>query len=762
MSNEVMRYVAGVEPGANGVTGARNFGGHSDHELDPRNLLRAFWRRKFILIATIAVITGGAIAYVQSVTPRYRAETLVRIQTGDTEVIDIPELGRSFEVDSSTIQSELEVLTSRAFVGRVIDDLGLVHDPEFNSALRSEPTLADRLNEAVGSVVGEVKSLLGLASISSEDASEVAGEHDVRSRVIQHFRQRFSVEQIGKSHVLRIAFASQDPEKSALIANTVADAYLQSHLETKYAAAERATIWLRGRVDELREQVIAAEGRVVEFQSQAGILSEARVDPIAQQIGEINGQLATAQAARAEAEARYNQVRKLLQSSGGLGAAANVLNSPMLSELRTIEADINRKQAEFSGVFGERHPQMMTLKTELAGIRGKQLEEVQRIVQDLANEVEVARARQAELQRNLERLKSQVQGEERSSVAMRDLERDAASARQVYELFLQRLSEVVEAQGIQEANAVVLSYADIPLDPAYPAKKLMVVLAFAASAMLGTIFVFVIERWTADLGFRSGDEIQNELGIRALALVPDLKKREVGNAGPEGYILLKPQSAYSEAIQRVRTSLFLGDAEHATKTVLMTSSMPTEGKTAIAASLARQSARSGLKTLLIDADLRRPRIHQALGMANNGGLTEVLTGDGTFDDHVKIDEPTSLHVLMAGRQASSPPDLFRSSRMKQLLANAAENYDLVILDSPPVAAVSDSYILAKLVDQTVYVVRWAKTPRKLVRTGLRELHAAGTKLAGVTLSRVDVRKHAQYGYADSGTYTGNYIRYYVN
>ncbi|MEO1016332.1 MAG: polysaccharide biosynthesis tyrosine autokinase [Pseudomonadota bacterium] len=691
---------------------------------------------------------------------RHSAEALIRIQTTDAQVIDIPELGRVLELDSSTIQSELELITSRAFVGRVIDQLNLVNDPEFNAALRSEPTLADRVTQSVGDGVDAVKSVFGIDASTSED--DAAMEGNARARVIQHFRQRIAVQQIDKSHVLQIVFSSEDPVKAATIVDTVADTYIQVQLEAKYAATDRATSWLRARVDELREQVIAAEQRVVEFQSQEGILSESRVDPIAQQIGEINGQLATAQAARAEAQARFNQVQKLLNSNGGLGAAANVLNSTMLDQLRTMEADINRRQAELSGVFGERHPQMQTLKAEVAGIRGKQREEVQRIVSDLGNEVEVARAREIELKRSLDELKSLVQGEARSSVELRDFERDAESARQVYQLFLQRLSEVVEAQGLQEADAVVLSYAEIPLDPSYPAKKLLVILAFGASGMLGTIFVFVVERWTSDLGYRSGEEIQNELGLRALALVPDVRKRELRENGPEAYLLLKPQSAYAEAIQRVRTSLFLGDADATPKTVLLTSSMPGEGKTSLAASLARQSARSGLKTLLVDADLRRPRVHEALAMANNGGLTEVLTGDGTFDDHLKLDEPTGLKVLLAGRQASSPPDLFRSSQMKKLLTKAGEEFDLVILDSPPIAAVSDSFILAKLVDQTIFAVHWAKTPRKLVQSGLQELFAAGVRLAGVALTRVDVKKHAQYGYADSGTYAGNYVRYYVN
>ena len=250
--------------------------------------------------------------------------------------------------------------------------------------------------------------------------------------------------------------------------------------------------------------------------------------------------------------------------------------------------------------------------------------------------------------------------------------------------------------------------------------------------------------------------------MRALALVPDLSRRETQGDPAEDYILQKPNSAYAEALQRIRTSLFLTDGEHPPKTILVTSSVPLEGKSTIAASLARQSARSGLKVILIDADLRRPRLHEVIGLPNQNGLSEVLTGRANPEAAIKRDEKSGLDFLPAGVGVVSPPDLFRSSTMKILLEEMAAYYDLVIIDTPPVAAVSDSFTLSGIVDKSIYVIRWEQTPRNVALAGIRQMIDAGAEIAGIVLARVDVKKHARYGYANSGYYRGYYRKYYVN
>jgi capsular exopolysaccharide synthesis family protein len=419
--------------------------------------------------------------------------------------------------------------------------------------------------------------------------------------------------------------------------------------------------------------------------------------------------------------------------------------------------------AELSTTYGERHPQMVNLRADVGSLRGKMRDEVDRIVQDLQNEVAVARAREAQLQGSLASLEGRVDTQQEASIQLNDLVREAEANRELFNTFLKRYNEIVEAQELQQADVRVLSPADVPLYPSYPRKKLFVAVAFLGASLLGLLLVFIIERWDADFGFRSADEVSSVTGLRALALVPDVGKRDTAGVPAEEYILQKPNSAFSESLQRIRTSLFLTpEGQRPTRTVLITSSVPLEGKSLIAASLARQSARSGLRTLLIDADLRRPRLHEVVRVANQNGLSEVLSGRLLPEESIRLDEKSGMDFIPAGVGAASPPDMFRSAAMQQFLQQIAERYDLVLFDSPPVAAVSDSFILSGLVDKTLYVVRWETTPRNVVMHSIRQIADAGADLAGVVLSRVNVRKHARYGYADSGYYSGYYRKYYVN
>lgn len=761
MANPITPYAGGAELAA----------ASSEDELDPRSLLRAFWRRKWIFLGTVVLITSAALIYAFNAQPLYRAEALLRIQSEQEAIIDLPEIGGRLEADDPTIESEIELLESRAFAGRMVDRLGLIEDPEFNPALEPDEPLSlfgrelqDLVPQPLLEVMpgflregfGDESKPLPVARPSAKEAERA------RVRTIQAFSKALSVGQVSRSYVLEIGFVSSDPAKAARIADAVAEAYIVRQLEAKYAAAEQAREWLRERVEELRDKVIAAEQKIVRYQGEAGIAGEGNVDIVEQQIAQLNVQLATARAARAEAEARDRQVQALMGSPGGVSAAANVLTSPLMDQLRAQETDLIRRLSEVATVYGERHPQMVNVRAELRSVRQKMNEEVRRIVQDLGNELAVASAREQELEGAIAALEERVRGRDVSSVELRDFEREAASARDLYQTFLQRLREVTASQDLQRADAKILSSAQMPLDPFWPRKKLILLVAFAGAVILGSVLVFIVERWDSDFGFRSADELQAVLGLRALALIPDLTRRELRKATPEEYILERPQSAYAEAVQRARTAIFLSNRERATRSVLVTSSTPVEGKSSLSASLARQSACAGLRTILIDADLRRPRLHNVIGTDNRNGLADLLYGDLALAEAVRRDERSGLAFVPAGIAPVSPPDLFRSSTMHRLLDELAVGYDLVIIDSPPVVAVSDSLILSELVDKTIYVVRWSHTPRKTVAAGIRQVAEAGGDLAGVVLSRVDVKKHAQYGYADSGAYSGEYGRYYIN
>jgi succinoglycan biosynthesis transport protein ExoP len=752
MANEALRLI--------GSSAGRGAEQRSD-DLNLRELWRAIVRRKFVLLSTILVITGATYAFISQQTPLYTGQTLIQIQTRDAQVIQVAGVVEELVADPATMQSEIQFLLSPAFLRRMVEQLNLVEDPEFNSALRADagPSVLELLNPM--RYVPE--SWLAAVSVQQESSTPAVDPAQLElNRVVSAFGSGLEVLQIGGSYVIALSFWSEDPTKAAMIVNAIADEYLVSQVEAKFQAAERATEWLGKRIQELRGEVLEAEAKIVEYRSRNNLVNTDNSNPATLQFFQLNSQLALAQAERAAAEARLSQARAMLDADGGVQAAALVMHSPVMADLRSQELQLIRRISELSSEMGERHPQMVTTRGELATVREKMQDEVQRIISELTNEVTVTRARERELQKHMASLQSDAANLDLAEVELRDLTMEADANRQLFATFLTRFREIIEQQELQEADAKVMSAASVPVAPTYPQVTLVTMIALAASVVLGTLLVFVVERWDSGYGFRSADEIQSALGLRALALVPDLSRRETNGASAEDYIVQKPNSSYAEALQRIRTSLFLADGERPPKTVLVTSSVPLEGKSAIAVSLARQSARSGLKVILVDADLRRPRLHEILGLANQNGVSEVLTGRVSPEVAIKHDERSGLDFLPAGVGVVSPPDLFRTSTMRILLEEMGAYYDLVILDSPPVGAVSDGLTLAGIVDKSLYVIRWEQTPRNVVLAGMRQMFEAGADIAGVVLSRVDVKKHARYGYADSGYYRGSYTKYYVN
>jgi exopolysaccharide transport family protein len=749
MANEALRLIGS---GADAPTGA------TGDELNLREVWRGLKRRKLALLVPVVLITLGAFLWAKQQTPMYTAQALLSVKNRDAPVVAIEGVVEDLAADPATIESEIEFISSPAFIGRIVDKLHLVQDPEF------APWLSEEDRGWFGSLV-ELLNPMRYVPAHWWGAEESGPAADPAARelnaVIGSVTDRLTVEQVGRSYVISLAFLSEDPVKAAKIANAMADEYLSSQVEAKYAAADRATDWLKKRIDELRGKVLEAEAKIIEYRTKNHLVNTDADNPLTLQFFQLNTQLALAQAQRAEAEARLSRARGMLDS-GGIGNAAMVLKSPLMDSLRAQETELIRKLADMSTVYGENHPQMMNARAEIQSVRDKMLDEARRIVDDLENEVSVASAREKQLQSSMSRLQGEAARVDLAGAELSSLQGEVDTNRKLFETFLARFREIVQQQSLQESDAKILSAAAPPNTPSHPQVMLLTMIAFSASLVLGILLVFVIERWDADYGFRSADEIQATLGVRALALVPDLSRRETQGIAAEDYILQKPHSAYAEALQRIRTGLFLIDGEQPPKTLLITSSVPLEGKSTIAASLARQSARSGLKVILIDADLRRPRLHEVIGLPNQNGLSEVLTGRANPESAIKRDEKSGLDFLPAGVGVVSPPDLFRSSTMKILLEETAAYYDLVIIDSPPIAAVSDSFSLSGMVDKTIYVIRWEQTPRNVALAGIRQMVDAGADIAGIVVARVDVKKHARYGYADSGYYQGSYRKYYVN
>ena len=733
------------------------------NEIDLRQILLTLWRRKSVVISTVFLITIIATLIAFQLTPKYTASTKVMIDTRSNQTVDMESVLSGLSVDAATVLSEVEILTSRSLMGRIVKDMGLRDDQEFNGDLRPKGYFSTLLNPKNWWPEGWFDWKIWYDAVFEpnpvREMSEEEIENQTTAKVIDKVINGFSVTPIRRSYVINISFTSESARKAAIISNSLADHYIVDQLEAKFEATRRATAWLNERLADLRKKVRNSEKAVELFRSKKGLVRGKDSSITTQQLSELNTQLILAKSDRAEAEARLRQAKELLNSKDGVQSASEVLSSQLIQRLKEEEAKVLRKTSELMTRYGERHPKIINIRAELRDLRQKLRLEVSRIAKSLENEVAVVRARERSLQKNLKKLETKTTGQGRSEIQLRALEREAAANRLLFESFLNRFKETSQQDDLQRADARVISKAEVPVEASFPKKRLIIAIALVGSAFLGVLLVFVLER--LDNGFRTAEQIEKLTGVPSLGMVPSAQgmanKKQV-----DRYVVYKPTSSISESIRSIRTSIMLSDVDSPPKVIAVTSTVPSEGKTMLALNLARIAAVSGQRVLFIDADLRRPRMHKSLGISNERSLIEVLNGETPLNEACRIEKDTGMVVLPGKVVHANPLDILNSNAMRKFIADVRVRFDQVIIDTPPVLAVSDIKVIGQYSDKIIYNIKWDDTPREAVVTGLKQIVDAKLPLAGVVLTNVNVKKHARYGYGDTGYYYGRYKEYYAD
>ncbi len=713
-------------------------------------------RRKWILMGVVGTLLALTTVVLLMLTPRYEAEASIMVDGQERVNIGLPEVMPNLPMDSETIASEIEVLLGRSMVGNVVDRLKLEQDPEFNAELQSKTEFA--------AVIEQLKQTVTEMFRTPEEEAESDAQRQARERaaVIDSFLGQLSVAPKGRSRVITVAFASEGAEKASNIANAVADLYIGARIENKLGAARQTTEWLDERIAAVRKQVEDSEKAVEKYRREFGLIQGRDGTLVAQEISELNTQLVQARAERAAAQARLRDQRRGLASAGGSAdSISEVLGSALIQRLREQEAELVRKSAELSEDLGAKHPSMLQLQAERRDLQTNINVEIGKVSRALQHEADIAGAREYAFQARLKELEKQVAKSNESDVQLRALQAEADANKVLLETFLTRTKESnsQEYLGARQADAHVISYADVPNKPTYPRKQLILALAFVVSLFIAFIVIYVIEE--LDPGFRSSEQIERATGLPALGSIP--KFGGFGSIGKklESYILKEPRSAITESFHALYTSIRFSTAGVPPRTVLVASSLPLEGKTTIALCLARLWALTGQQVLIVDADLRTPRIHSTLGVKREPGLVEILDDEVSLDDAIRIDEASGACVISAGRPVTNPNYYINSERLDVLLDQLASKFDLVILDSPPVMAVTDSRVLATKVDTTVYVAKWASTRREIVKYGIKMIASAGGRVSGVVLSMVDSKIHAASRFPDAAAYYTSLNKYYM-
>lgn len=776
-------------------------------DVDLMDVGRRLWRRKWLILTIAVVGTVGTAVLLNQMTPQYRAQSLVMIAGQNSNILNLEAVVAGLPNDVQTIETQTEVLRSRQLVEKVILDLNLDQYPEFNPALREPSMLARNLDAARGFVMSLLPSFgdeakateSGKAAVAEPSTTLTATAADPASpaplaapqaapsgamdgmevksgkellreaqsrrsemnRVVDTFLDRLDIKQRGESQVIALTFQSADPVTAASAANKLADLYIVEQLEAKFEATQRATEWLNERIDDLRRRVEDSERAVAEYRQTNGLLVSATGTPlVSQELSDLNAELTAANIGRAEAEARLRQVQEIVRR-GGAASYSEVLSSPLIVSLRQQQSELQRQYADLSGELGAQHPRMRSLRAEIADMNSGIRNEIAKIIQGLENEVAVARARQETLKGNMENLKGEVALANEASVVLRSLEREAQSNRMLLETMLNRFQETnqLDEPDMQQPDARVISYAEAPLEPSSPKFNLLLAMAFIGFTSIGGLSALAMEQM--DRTYRSGEQLEKDTGLPVLGLVPLVRGFTRMGRRPENQVLEKPNSLFTEALRGVYTSLLLQPGQSLPKTLMVTSARPMEGKTSLSITLARLLAMSGRRVLIVDCDLRKPKVGERFGLdADAPGVVDVINGKVALTDAMRKDEASGAYVLPAGRITPSAPDLFGGDLIANLLKSISGSFDQIIVDSAPVLAVSDPRLLSRQVDGAIIVVRWGDTPRNLAKLAIKQFTYAGGTVSGLVLSMVDVKKNRAYGYEDSGQYADKTMTYY--
>ena len=721
-----------------------------------RSLFDVVLREKWTIAASVALCIVLAFIHVWITEPTYSATTLVMVEVGR---------GDSMLADS-VVESEIHYLRSGGFASSALEALRLQADPEFNAAVRE---VQGRRQAGERHWVGRVIDWL---------VSKVATEkQDPEARALDQFYKRMSVQRAGISNVIALSFSSEDPQKAARIANGIAEHFLDQRLDRQLAAARRGIPALEKIAAEQRDQVEGAERAVQGFRASAGII-QGGFHPdstiMSEELSRMREQLVLASAERAQAEASLAQIRSL-QRQQALDTDVSVLDSPVIQGLRQQEAALTRQMGELATDYGPSHPRMKALAAEMRDLEAKISQQTSRILRSHENKVAVSQAREAALLQLIRHLEQRVMSENEAEARLRVLTRQAEASRNALDDTLKRLEEARALLVTQQPAAMTLiaSRALPPQRPVSPKPVLVLAIAILSGAVIGLLAIMLKEALRD--GFRSGQEVEDAFGLPFLGVIPRVDRAWL-TRGAAVKDVRKPYSSLSQAYSRIyvniltapgqrmleRVPLLEGPGQRPThaRVIIVTSAVPAEGKTTTAIGLAASAVRLGQSVVLVEADMRRPRVADMLGFRPSIGLAEVLQDQAALEDVIKTHGAFNFRIVAAGYADKEVSALLGSWRMAEVLLQLRAHHDLVIIDTPPIAAFPDHRLLPTDGAFTLYLAAWGKTRRSIIRYALRHIDVGADDI-GVALSMVNTSRYAAYSSGDAVSYSREVQRYYA-
>ena len=706
--------------------------------LDLVEYWRSITKRKWSILALVFLVALLTTLIVYSLRPTYRSTATILIEQGKSKVVSIEEVYNAMGGNREYYQTQVEILKSQELARKVVERLKLTTHPDFDPR-QSEEAARD--------------FWLPMDLFKSKTP---ASEDEIQKRVIRRFMNDLQVQPVRNSQLVQVSYASFDKDLAAKVPNTLADVYIESDLEARVSMTQKAGAWLTDRLGGLRKKLDESEKALQDYRDRERIIDAKGValSGFSKALEEATSNLVSARSKRAEAESLYNQVQAARQGKGGgIESIPAVLKHPTVQRLKEQEADAERKLADASKRYGPDHPKMQQANGELAAAKESTKRQIDTVVAGVFKEYEVARANELAIAGALGQSKSEIQGLNRKEFQLGVLEREAQANRQLYDMFMNRFKETNVAGDLQSTVARVVDPATIQSVPYAPKKVQIVSIAAAVALLIGVMLSLLLDRISNTIN--TAGEVEARLGLPMLGY---LMKMDGGKKSIKSELafITDSQSLFSESIRTIRTSVLMSALDSPKKVIVITSSVPEEGKTTVSFNLACALAQVK-RVLLVDADLRRPKIGRLIGRDKDApGLSHMVSGVAPISECIYQHVEGGFHILSAGFVPPNPLEMISSAKFGEVLDKLKEAFDIILIDSPPVQLVSDAVVLSQLASTVIYVVKADSTPFPLARNGIRRLAMANAPLLGVVLNQLDLERAEKYygEYSGYGRYRG--------
>lgn len=713
-------------------------------EIDLLKMWHTVWQRKWSIITLVLVVSMIASLWANSLIPVYQAETTLLIQRDTPKAVSFDQGYGGY--DYEFLETQFALLKSRSLAERVVRNLDLTNDPHFDP--RQQPPAEPPLIDIRGLLSNFDFNKVVPATLPVDlEAEAAATEESIFESATSAVMGATSVEPVENTQLVAIRVSMRDPRMAAIIANAVATGFIEGQMEASMDMSATATTWMNTRLSELGAKLKESEGRLQAYREKENLVDVNGVGTIsAAELSSTSDRMIDARSQRAEAESQYRQVQGMKGNWERLASVPAVLGNPLIQTFKGDEARARARVEELSRRYGPKHPSMQAARSELNAASASLRSQVEQVVAGIERNYQLAVANEGSLQASVNANKSQIQEISRKEFKLRELQREVDANRTLYDTFMNRLKETSATADLQTSNARVVDRAITPAGPISLQKSRIVLIAAVLAGMLGIGLTLLLD--LLNNTFKSTDDVENRLNLPVLGILPMLKNKQRSEMAR--MFTSDQDKSFSESIRTIRTGVVLTGVDHPHQILVVTSSVPGEGKSCVASNLAFALGHMQ-KVLLIDADLRRPTLAKNFNFpVGTPGLANLIAHTARLDECIKTVD--GIDVIGAGTVPPNPLELLSSPRFAKALEVLKGKYERIVIDSPPTQAVSDALVLSTHADALIYVIKSDATHIPLVEKGVGQLLQKNAPVKGVVLNQVDMKKAKKSGYHYGGYY----------